>query len=586
VATAANVTIQDGASVTITATTSDIPGRGVGTASLSGMVVDTIVPGDVTGLSVSVTDRRQTTFHLSWIAPSDGGQRVASYQVRVSKSPINAGNFDAATAVIYSGSPQSPGSADGVDVTDQLIETDYYFAVAAVDAAGNRGTIATTGPAKATFNTTILNTGVADDRARAVDGSESVDGDTFSDLVVGVSNGNAAYLYRGGASGYSDPPSVTFSGNPGTRFGADVAVVGDIDGDGMKDIAVSATLDGGPGTVYIFKGRASWPATLGVAQADYIIRANAATEPKFTGASLGVSIARLGDFNGDGADDFAIGAHRYNSNMGFVAVILGVTAGSPFPGTVTLPSDYGTRAIAVEGEDVASVTAEFFGQYVLGLGKFYTTTGNTLVVGAPGSSRVYAFRGQLGPTVLATAADHVLTGVAGTNTGRPLALIGQLSGNPVLGVGAPAFASNTGSASLYFGNPSVGPFGGTSSTFTDSAASSVGDAFGVGVIGSGFSGTVVGASFIGSNLPDVILSSIKEGGVTPANLYFLRGENVNASGNVVSRADIIYKLPAGWVGVNPDSGPIKDLNGDGYADIAIGEFQLATGYQGRVLVLW
>ncbi len=45
--------------------------------------------------------------------------------------------------------------------------------------------------------------------------------------------------------------------------------------------------------------------------------------PTYAATQLGGSMARLGDFNGDGVDDFAVGAFGYNGGRGRVVVILG-----------------------------------------------------------------------------------------------------------------------------------------------------------------------------------------------------------------------------------------------------------------------
>src|SRR6185369_10036412 len=64
-ATSPVLTIADGASVTLTATTSDVPGRGVGVANQA-VVVDTLPPNSLASLAATVPAalRRQTTFHL------------------------------------------------------------------------------------------------------------------------------------------------------------------------------------------------------------------------------------------------------------------------------------------------------------------------------------------------------------------------------------------------------------------------------------------------------------------------------------------------------------------------------------------
>src|SRR6185369_10237210 len=97
---------------------------------------------------------------------------------------------------------------------------------------------------------------------------------------------------------------VTFSGTA-TGFGDAIADAGDIDGDGLDDIAITATNDGA-GKVYIFSRKApawgtSWPATLTDTQANYVISADAS----FTGMSFR-NLGRLGNFDGVGADDLLI----------------------------------------------------------------------------------------------------------------------------------------------------------------------------------------------------------------------------------------------------------------------------------------
>ena len=72
-ATFANSTLPEGATVPLVAQTDDIPGRGVGTASLN-LLVNTIPPTGARLWSLVATplDRRQTSFSLSWVSPADG----------------------------------------------------------------------------------------------------------------------------------------------------------------------------------------------------------------------------------------------------------------------------------------------------------------------------------------------------------------------------------------------------------------------------------------------------------------------------------------------------------------------------------
>ncbi len=601
-ASLANQTIPEGDPVKIIATTSNIPNRGVGTATLT-KAVDVSAPGPVTGLAATVKDRRQTTFHLAWTAPDDGGKPAYTYDVRVSKSAITAGNFSSATSVLYTGTPAASGQPDGVDVPDQMIETDYYFAVEALDKAGNRSALATVGPTKATFNTTMLSSSVTDERfGFGIDGSSSINGDALSDIVVASANGSNAYAYFGNASGFGSTPDVTFEGAAGTLFGFSAAVVGDIDGDGLPDVAVGAPLDG-DGKVYIFKGRSNWPAT--VTQPDYVISVDSSADTNYSGANFGFSIARLGDFNGDGAPDFAIGARGYNGYVGSVTIVLGVPSGSTFPAATSVPQSDGTRTISIHGD--AALGTGTLGVSVMGLGKFYNSVGNTLVVAAPSansngnaSGRVYAFRGQTGGSsgvIDIASADDTQDG-PGANylMGWPLSPLGDIFGTaaPDLGAGASRWYTSKigGEAHLYFGTASAGPFGALSATYTNSAATTASDGFGYVIMGCGYNGTAATTSVIGDSEPNVVLGGIREGG-NPANLYFLTAQDVGATAqattDVASAASITYAMPGDWRGVAGGSSVIKDLNGDGYGDVAVGEYYFAapaTPYSGRVLVLW
>jgi hypothetical protein len=123
------------------------------------------------------------------------------------------------------------------------------------------------------------------------------DGDGVPDYVAG-----------GPSNDFSSPPgtghAMVFSGATGAllidfvgavraSFGAAVADAGDIDGDGVDDVAVGAPTPG-TGNVYIYSG------------------ATHALLRKMPGASaaskFGTSLANLGDLDGDGVADLAVGA--------------------------------------------------------------------------------------------------------------------------------------------------------------------------------------------------------------------------------------------------------------------------------------
>ncbi len=263
IATLPSVTFLTG-TVTITAQTDNIAGNGVGTGQIT-LVVDLGPPDPVTNFSVTVLDRRQTSFQLTWTSPADSdGQPVTGYKVRYSKNPITSANFDdltVTTDVPYTSSPLPVGSTnDGIAVNNLYIENPYYFAVESLDGAGNKSVIAlptlpTVGPYAAHFNiTTIPSTsGTNEQFGHSVSADGDLNGDGISDIAVGTLTDSVhpgkAYLFLGSKTfPFTTPatmpatlppaPSVTFTGAE-VGFGFTVAQIGDVDHDGMPDLAIA-----------------------------------------------------------------------------------------------------------------------------------------------------------------------------------------------------------------------------------------------------------------------------------------------------------------------------------------------------------
>ena len=98
-----------------------------------------------------------------------------------------------------------------------------------------------------------------------------------------------------------------------TQFGLSVANIGDLNGDGINDLAVGAIGDDGQandandaGTVHIFYLNRDGSVKLGGFKIfDDAFKA---------GDAAGRSIANLGDLNGDGINDIVVGATKADSD--------------------------------------------------------------------------------------------------------------------------------------------------------------------------------------------------------------------------------------------------------------------------------
>jgi hypothetical protein len=197
-------------------------------------------------------------------------------------------------------------------------------------------------------------------------------GNGHIDLVIGVPKfsqdayrSGAVFVYYGIAQDWPDEPDQILSvPQSGTRFGAAVAVA-DVNGDGFDDLLVGAPEyhngDVRSGAIFLFYGSA----------------AGLAAEPGWhmvgsqTGSQFGLSVAAVGDLNGDGFADLAAGAPWYSfteSKGGAAFAYYGSPTG---PGPV---ADWAA------GVDQASV---LFGQSVAGAGDLNGDGLADLVIGAP-----------------------------------------------------------------------------------------------------------------------------------------------------------------------------------------------------------
>ncbi|MEO1615851.1 MAG: FG-GAP-like repeat-containing protein [Planctomycetota bacterium] len=197
-----------------------------------------------------------------------------------------------------------------------------------------------------------------------------VDGDGQVDFAIGEYRANvggllsgAAYVVFGSQDELLDE-SVLLANNTGgvpelsffEDFGDSVAAVGDIDGDGIPDLAVGAPgYDGASfntGAVYLLRLQRN-----GTAHAFSVIDGSGPSEPTLTNnAGFGKSIASVGDLNGDGVRDLLVGAYSQTtdgrSNAGQAHVLL-LDTDSTVSDSIELAGS------AVSGVDVAA--SELFG---------------------------------------------------------------------------------------------------------------------------------------------------------------------------------------------------------------------------------
>jgi hypothetical protein len=144
-----------------------------------------------------------------------------------------------------------------------------------------------------------------------------VNGDGFEDIIIddfwnntGGSESGRVFLFFGKATGWqlntdlSTADASWYGSCRGERLGGSMSAAGDVNGDGFDDIIIGHEWIGGKGQAYLIFGKSTgWAALSNISTADVIMRGAK------DDAETGFSVAGVGDVNGDGLDDVAIGTH-------------------------------------------------------------------------------------------------------------------------------------------------------------------------------------------------------------------------------------------------------------------------------------
>ncbi len=400
-------------------------------------------------------------------------------------------------------------------------------------------------PLSASPATTLNGTTSGDYFGNSVSSAGDVNGDGYSDVIVGAygvaSSRGSAYLFLGSATGLSSSPASTLIGlTAGDKFGFSVASAGDVNGDGYSDVIIGANgRSTNTGAAYLFLGSgaglATSPATTlsGVSNPD----------------SFGSSVASAGDVNGDSYSDVIIGANGRSSNTGAAYVFLGSSGGLSSVIATTLngltPGDKFGFSVAcagdVNGDGFSDVIAGAYG-----------------VSSAKGAAYLYLGTGSGLSSTISTTLNGISTG---DQFGYSVSSAGDVNGDGYSDViaGAIGVSSGKGAAYLYLGAGS-----GLSSTISATLNGiSTGDQFGISVTcagdinGDGYSDALVGAEVVSTS--------------TGAAYLFQGSTTGLPSSPSITRSGLTISCSFGF-----SLSSSGDINGDGYSDIVIGAPNLSV----------
>ncbi len=483
----------------------------------------------------------------------------------------------------FGASVAGAGDVNGDGYGDVIVGAPYYPDQSAERGGafvflGSASGVADGGPASAaTRIVSDLDSGLL---GQSVASAGDVNGDGYADVILGAPRyflpdhgGGGAFVFLGGETGIADGSPATAAArllsDPGAgMFGASVASAGDVNGDGFADVIVGVPGPWDDGAAFVYLGGATGVGDGGPATAAF--RLDSPNVPSHGHEQAGISVAGVGDVNGDGYADLIVGDPGYDTStvskggaFVFLGGALGIKAGNAAAAAARFESDQTEARLGASVSGAGDVNGDGFTDVIVGAPNFDA--------GQPNEGAAFVLlAGETGLAdgSAATAMARLESNQADAGFGTIVASAGDLNGDGYADVivGAPYFdvaLTDEGAAFVFLGGAAGVPDGDPSTAAATLATNQAGAHFGWSVAGAG--------DVNGDTYADVIVGAPEyDSGQGPGNgaaFIFLGGAggvpSVTPTRRLAPRYDTGEAL--GW-----SVAGAGDMDGDGYAEVIVG----------------